>query len=149
MGRVCLAVVVAVGAATAQPIDVANVSRFGDAQRPCPSRPSWAACPRRPMMMGDHAERLLFTRVCTSAQAQGAESPIDRCHGVHSGPVRCGCCGAVLFDAADKCESGTGWPSFSDSLGVCIKATDGGSGEAVCARCVNPSPPPPPSPRRW
>jgi hypothetical protein len=149
MGRVCLAVVVAVGAATAQPIDVANVSRFGDAQRPCPSHPSWAACPRRPMMMGDHAERLLFTRVCTSAQAQGAESPIDRCHGVHSGPVRCGCCGAVLFDAADKCESGTGWPSFSDSLGVCIKATDGGSGEAVCARCVNPSPPPPPSPRRW
>ncbi len=33
------------------------------------------------------------------------------------GVYTCVCCGQPLFDAQTKYESGTGWPSFYDSLG--------------------------------
>ncbi|MGI1661839.1 peptide-methionine (R)-S-oxide reductase MsrB [Palleronia sp. KMU-117] len=40
------------------------------------------------------------------------------------GTFHCVCCGAPLFDQADKFESGTGWPSFT-------RPVDGVSGESV------------------
>lgn len=57
------------------------------------------------------------------------------------GSFRCICCGAALFDQADKFDSGTGWPSFTRP------AEPGAVGESVdrsffmtrtevhCARC--------------
>jgi peptide-methionine (R)-S-oxide reductase len=57
------------------------------------------------------------------------------------GVYRCVACGAQLFDAGDKFDSGTGWPSFSDAIeaGRVRTETDTSHGmvrtEVVCARC--------------
>ncbi len=61
------------------------------------------------------------------------------CH--DPGTYVCVCCGAPLFAADDKFESGTGWPSFVRPLSEEAVATelDAGYGmirtEALCARC--------------
>ncbi|MDG4555498.1 MAG: peptide-methionine (R)-S-oxide reductase MsrB [Candidatus Competibacter sp.] len=61
------------------------------------------------------------------------------CH--EPGVYRCACCGAPLFDAAAKFDSGTGWPSFwqpvktenvatADDHGLFMRRT-----EVLCADC--------------
>ncbi|HSJ97293.1 MAG TPA: peptide-methionine (R)-S-oxide reductase MsrB [Myxococcota bacterium] len=61
------------------------------------------------------------------------------CH--EPGVYRCACCGAVLFDAEDKFDSGTGWPSFTRPVaeGRVRTETDRSHGmvrtEVLCARC--------------
>lgn len=73
-------------------------------------------------------DKKLFQDVCVE---KGTERPVNRCHGVHEGVFTCQCCGQPLFDAADKCESKTGWPSFTKSIGACVKD----DGEVVCGKC--------------
>ena len=57
------------------------------------------------------------------------------------GLYRCVCCGAPLFDSGDKYDSGTGWPSFSDTAeGADIRLEDDRSffmrrTEVLCAAC--------------
>ncbi len=57
------------------------------------------------------------------------------------GVYRCVCCGAELFDADAKFESGTGWPSFYKPVSEEAVATEADRGlfmtrtEVVCARC--------------
>ena len=57
------------------------------------------------------------------------------------GTYRCICCGADLFGAGTKCDSGTGWPSFwapvSDGAVVTRPDTrfDTDLTEVLCTRC--------------
>ncbi|HEX8419644.1 MAG TPA: peptide-methionine (R)-S-oxide reductase MsrB [Sphingomonas sp.] len=71
------------------------------------------------------------------------------------GIYRCAACGNELFDAADKFESGSGWPSFTQPIedGRVSDHSDDSHGmrrtETRCARCdshlghVFPDGPPP------
>lgn len=57
------------------------------------------------------------------------------------GTFRCTCCGAPLFDASTKFESGTGWPSFYAPLDEEAVETHEDRSlfmrrtEVLCARC--------------
>lgn len=57
------------------------------------------------------------------------------------GTYRCGGCGLDLFDSADKYDSGSGWPSFTQPVnsGHVSEHSDTSYGmrrtEARCARC--------------
>jgi len=57
------------------------------------------------------------------------------------GMYRCVCCGAELFDADTKFDSGTGWPSFyapvdKERVRVDVDTTHGmRREEVVCAQC--------------
>ena len=46
---------------------------------------------------------------------KGTEMPgsSEMCYKFDPGMYACACCGTVLFDAGEKFESGTGWPSFT------------------------------------
>ena len=61
------------------------------------------------------------------------------CH--EPGVYRCACCGAPLFDAETKFDSGTGWPSFWEPVEAEKVATAEDRGlfmrrtEVLCADC--------------
>ena len=58
-----------------------------------------------------------------------------------NGVYRCICCGAELFNAAEKFESGSGWPSFWQPAVTRNVATEEDNGlfmtrtEVLCNRC--------------
>lgn len=49
---------------------------------------------------------------------KGTERPgsSDMCYRFDPGIYACVCCGTVLFDANEKFESGSGWPSFTQPV---------------------------------
>ncbi len=87
----------------------------------------------------------------------GTERPFssEMCGLFKPGLYRCVCCDTLLFDASEKFDSGTGWPSFTQPVTVDAVAyhADESHGmvriEAVCHTCdahlghVFPDGPPP------
>lgn len=62
------------------------------------------------MLLTDEAYRV--------ARTKGTERPhsSDMCSLFEPGIYACVCCGTLLFDANEKFESGTGWPSFTQPI---------------------------------
>ncbi len=77
----------------------------------------------------------------TRCQATEGRFSSDMCSLFEPGLYDCACCGTPLFDATNKFESGSGWPSFTAPLvpGVVAYVSDGGHGmqriEATCNVC--------------
>ena len=73
----------------------------------------------------------------------GTERPFssEMCSLFKPGVYHCVCCDTLLFDAAGKFESGTGWPSFTQPAAVNVIAyrADVSHGmtriEAICNTC--------------
>ncbi len=91
---------------------------------------------------GELRERLTNEQYLVTQRA-GTEAPFTGeywdCH--DDGTYRCIVCDTALFTSDTKFESGTGWPSFFDTVGpdVVEIRTDTSHGmvreEAVCANC--------------
>ena len=73
----------------------------------------------------------------------GTERPFssEMCERFEPGRYACVCCGTVLFDADEKFDSGTGWPSFTQPASPDVVAYRGDHShgmtriEATCSVC--------------
>lgn len=83
------------------------------------------------------AEQYRVTRQAGTERAFSSQM----CGLFEAGIYACLCCGTVLFDASEKFESGTGWPSFTQPVAANAIAChfDGpaflGRVETVCNTC--------------
>ena len=88
-------------------------------------------------------KQLLYPQTYAITRAAGTEPPFANAYWDNHAPgiYRCANCGTDLFDARDKFESGTGWPSFTSPIAEenVTTATDTSLGmlrtEVKCHRC--------------
>lgn len=79
-------------------------------------------------------------RVCRQKGTEPAFSG-EYAHCTTPGVYRCTCCGATLFDASTKYDSGSGWPSFWQPIAKSHirESSDTSHGmrrvEVLCAEC--------------
>jgi len=82
-------------------------------------------------------EQFRITRLKGTERAHSS----DMCNLFEPGKYSCVCCDTPLFDSAEKFESGTGWPSFTQPVKENVVAynKDRGFGmyriETVCSTC--------------
>ena len=74
--------------------------------------------PRRVERSADEWRARLTPEQFRITRQQGTERPFtsEMCSRFEPGRYACACCGTVLFDAGEKFESGTGWPSFTQPV---------------------------------
>ena len=100
--------------------------------------------PRRVERPDDEWRAQLTPEQYRVTRRQGTEPPFssEMCSLFEPGRYACVCCDTVLFDAVEKFESGTGWPSFTQPVAPSVIAyqADGSHGiqriETVCNVCA-------------
>ena len=131
------------------PIQWKDVLRLAQHGGPAP--------PKRVEKTAEEWKALLEPEVYRISRLHGTERPFssEMCSRFEPGRYACACCGTLLFDAAQKFESGTGWPSFTqpaeENVIRYIRDTSFGMirVETLCAVCdahlghVFPDGPPP------
>lgn len=75
------------------------------------------APPHRVEKSDEEWRKLLTKEEYHVTRKKGTESAFtgEYCEAHEPGLYACRCCGTVLFDSRTKFESGTGWPSFTNS----------------------------------
>ncbi len=74
--------------------------------------------PRRVEKTNEEWSKELSPEVFQITRLKGTERPgsSDMCYLFEPGLYECACCATPLFDANEKFESGTGWPSFTQPI---------------------------------
>ena len=101
------------------------------------------APPRRVEKTAAQWREILDPQTFHVAREKGTERPhsSQMCSLFEPGQYACVCCNTLLFDSAEKFESGTGWPSFTQAVASDVVAyhNEGSYGmvriEATCNVC--------------
>ncbi len=74
--------------------------------------------PKRVVKSDDDWKKILSSDEFYVTRKKGTERAFsgEYCEAHVPGLYACRCCGTVLFDSRTKFESGTGWPSFTNSV---------------------------------
>lgn len=74
--------------------------------------------PRRVEKSDEEWKKLLTAEEYRVTRHKGTERAFtgEYCEAHDPGRYACRCCGTLLFDSRTKFESGTGWPSFTESV---------------------------------
>jgi methionine-R-sulfoxide reductase len=74
--------------------------------------------PRRVEKSASEWRRILDPQTFHVAREKGTERPHSSamCDLFEPGQYACACCNTLLFDSAEKFQSGTGWPSFTQAV---------------------------------
>ena len=99
--------------------------------------------PRRVERTDEEWREQLSDAAYQVARRAATERPFssEMCGLFEPGRYGCVCCGTELFDATEKFESGTGWPSFTEPVDESVVAYKGDTShgmtriEAVCNVC--------------
>ncbi|MCG8573397.1 MAG: peptide-methionine (R)-S-oxide reductase MsrB [Flavobacteriales bacterium] len=76
--------------------------------------------PKRVEKSSDEWKEILTEEEFYVARLKGTERPhsSDMCALFEPGKYNCICCDTLLFDASEKFNSGTGWPSFTQPADI-------------------------------